>query len=111
MRQIKCHNMLLLCLTAVAAPTAPSALASDITHNSIKFTWESQNLGDEGAVYKITCSPDCSHDDTSNTHVTITGLKAATGYTLSVVAVINGVSSETSDAGTAITSELISINV
>ena len=100
-------HICLLCVSAVAAPTAPSALASDITHTSIKFTWESQNLGDEG--YEITCSPDCSHDDTSNTHVTITGLKAATEYTLSVVAVINSVSSEPSDAGKAITSELISI--
>ena len=100
-----------MCVSAVAAPTTPSALASDITHNSIKFTWKSQNLGDEDVVYEITCSPDCSHDDTSNTHVTISSLKAATEYTLSVVAVINDVSSEPSDAGKAITSELISINV
>ena len=52
-----------------------------------------------------------SHDDTHDKHVTITGLKAATEYTLSVVAVINIVKSLASTESTVTTSELIIFNV
>ena len=98
-----------MCFPVVAAPTTPSA--SGITHNTTTFTWQSLNAGDKDAMYEITCSPDCSHDDTPNKQVTITGLKAATVYTLNVVAIINDVRSSPSSDGTATTSELININV
>ena len=62
-------------------------------------------------MYEITCSPECSHGDTSDTHVTITGLKAATEYTLSVVEVINGDSSDPSGDGKANTSKFIIVKV
>ena len=94
-----------MCYSAVAAPTDPQATVNDL--DSITFTWQSIYTADNGAAYRVSCVPDCSPvDDTAETKVTITGLMSATEYTLSVVTIINGISSEPSGEVTATISEL-----
>ena len=93
-----------MCYLAVAAPTNPVATVDDL--ESITLTWHSIYTTDDDVTYRVTCSPDCSPvDDTTDTNVTIDGLKSATEYTLSLVAVINGISSELSDEVKATISE------
>ena len=102
------YFVVLMCYPAVAAPTSPEATVGGL--HSITFTW--QSIYADGATYRVTCESNCpSIPDTFDTQVTIDGLMSATKYTLSVVAIINDISSESSGEVTATISELIHIIV
>ena len=71
--------------------------ASDITANSLKFTWSAIS---SASKYEVTFN-NGTPTETPNTEYTATGLNANTKYTISVKAVGDGVNYTTSEAGTA----------
>ena len=70
---------------------------SDITENSLKFTWDAIA---NASKYEVTFN-NGTPTETTNTYYEATGLKANTNYSISVKAVGDGVNYTTSDAGTA----------
>lgn len=70
---------------------------SDITENSLKFTWDAIA---NASKYEVTFD-NGTPTETINTYYEATGLKANTNYSISVKAVGDGVNYTTSDAGTA----------
>ena len=70
---------------------------SDITENSLKFTWDAIA---NASKYEVTFNNE-TPTETTNTYYEATGLKANTNYSISVKAVGDGVNYTTSDAGTA----------
>ena len=70
---------------------------SDITENSLKFTWDAIA---NASKYEVTFN-NGNPTETTNTYYEATGLKANTNYSISVKAVGDGVNYTTSDAGTA----------
>lgn len=70
---------------------------SDITENSLKFTWDAIA---NASKYEVTFN-NGTPTETTNTYYEATGLNANTNYSISVKAVGDGVNYTTSDAGTA----------
>ena len=70
---------------------------SDITENSLKFTWDAIA---NASKYEVTFN-NGTPIETTNTYYEATGLNANTTYEISVKAVGDGVNYTTSDAGTA----------